>query len=345
MIGSKFRSYNKVFQNGFLSNGCNVNIYVSNSRFYKDIRVRIKRMLRIDTSKQIARIYEKQCKDIYEHFLKIKPDLVFVRLGNQLDASTVKKMKESATVILYMSDTLENYPQLIELASAYDLVYSFEKTDIAYLLAFGVIAFPMMGNVDTTHYYPTNSEKSIDVSFIGSMYPERYELLTKLAIDLPELSMEYYGKFSKRKFLKDKIVFFFNGIKYPFKNKNINHVKVNKIYNKSKICLNIQRVEAKDGWNSRLCEILGSNSFQIVNENPSIKKEFQGCLVTYETYEELKTKILYYISNFKEREQIAQRGFSNVLEKFTIRDDIKRILEDVDAYALKKGIKSTNSAD
>lgn len=336
LIGSDFRWYNESYKKNFEKLNCNVKIFETKLGVdRKAYSARLKRALGLDISDYYAKKIEIQSEAIREEFLAYKPDLVFVRTGNQVNYETVKYMSETATTVLFLSDSLERYTQLRDVVSAYSKVYSFEKSDIIELEALDIKGDTLMGTFDDYQYFPLDREKNIDVSFVGAMYPFRKEILEKLRHDFPGLKMEFHGKYIPSHNLYRLFKYLNSDEKNTFTNKNVHYVDVNEIYNRSKICLNLQHPQSKSGWNSRLCEILGTQSFQIVNENSEVLTEFKGGLETYTTYEELKKKIRFYIENSEEREKIAMRGYQIAIEKYTTLKSVEKILNDTIDFGSK----------
>jgi spore maturation protein CgeB len=97
-------------------------------------------------------------------------------------------------------------------------------------------------------------------------------------------------------------------------------------FSESKIVFNIS---IKDDINMRVFEVMGSGSFLLTNEVPSLKLLFKDGihLVTYKTYDEMIKKARYYLKHDKEREKIAQAGYNEVINKHTYKHRIKTIFE------------------
>lgn len=330
IIGSDYRWYNEGFKKCFELYNCETRVHKTFIGIKKyDYLMRIKNLFGIDITNYRHRRVEEESKAIWDTFVDFKPNIVFVRTGNQINADTVKKMGNSAITILYITDSLERYPQLLNVAGAYNRVYSFEKSDIEKLSKMSIYAEPLMGTVETSQYFPIQIEKQVDVSFVGAMYPFRRDILRQLVYDLPQVKFEFYGKYTNLKNPIQFIKFKLGKEKYAFKNKEIHYSKVNELYNRSKMCLNLQHPQSKEGWNSRLCEILGAKSFQIVNENSIINDEFAECLVSFKDYNDLKNKIVYYLEHENERNEMAANGYKLVMDKYTTMQSVARILKDI----------------
>lgn len=99
-------------------------------------------------------------------------------------------------------------------------------------------------------------------------------------------------------------------------------------FNQSKIVLNIS---IKDDINMRVFETLGTGSFLLTNEVPTLHELFEDGkhLVTYKTLDEAVDKARYYIAHDSEREKIAQAGYEEVMAKHTYKHRVEKILETI----------------
>ena len=96
--------------------------------------------------------------------------------------------------------------------------------------------------------------------------------------------------------------------------------KVPILYSSTKINLNCTAQDCVD-WDVitlRAFEVLACRGFLITDKVPIAEKAMQGCIVFTDGGDDLKEKIEYYLSNEKEREKIADRGYEYVLKNATI---------------------------
>jgi spore maturation protein CgeB len=92
---------------------------------------------------------------------------------------------------------------------------------------------------ETVYFTIKNHEKDIDLLFVGRLDSKREKILENLVKDFPKLNIQIYGGYvglipSKRHFK-----YYFRGYKKYFKNKNITPSKVNILYSRTKIAINI----------------------------------------------------------------------------------------------------------
>ena len=100
---------------------------------------------------------------------------------------------------------------------------------------------------------------------------------------------------------------------------------VNDLYNRSKIVLNIQCLQSKNGWSSRLAEISGSGAFQIVDFNQYIYEELGNNMVTYTDYKDLKNKLVHYLNNESKIIEMKQKEHE-CMKNYTYKNQIRYVL-------------------
>lgn len=254
-------------------------------------------------------------------------DLVYVCfLPKYLTSETIKLIKKKTKIVLHLPDTLSSAPNGSNNIELFDIVFSYENSDVNYLKKRGINAYPLMGSYDETQYYHIDCNKTIDVSFVGKMYDERVKLLKRLALELPNVAFAFYGEYAP---IRKPVLFLKwllnKRIRKAFKNKNIHYSVVNRIYNESKIVLDIHCIRSQNGWSSRLPEISATGSFQIVDNNPAIEKEFGNDFIIFKNYKDLKNKIIFYLENDEKREKIARLEHEHT-KNMTRTNNISEIL-------------------
>ncbi|MFM8269626.1 MAG: glycosyltransferase [Pseudomonadota bacterium] len=102
------------------------------------------------------------------------------------------------------------------------------------------------------------------------------------------------------------------------------------ILSHSKVTLGLLREEAQDKHTQRTFEIPACGAFQIAPRNDEILSFFEEDeeIVCFETVDELKEKVSFYLKNETERNRIAKKGYQRVLKSgHTYMDRIKTMLE------------------
>ncbi len=104
-----------------------------------------------------------------------------------------------------------------------------------------------------------------------------------------------------------------------------------KVFNQSKINLNITLRNIKTGIPLRIWDILGAGGFVLTNFQAELLDFFeQGKhLVWYDSHDDMMDKVLYYLSHDEERIKIAKEGNRLVRNKHTMAERVKQLLKTV----------------
>lgn len=151
-----------------------------------------------------------------------------------------------------------------------------------------------------------NLPKIFNVSFIGQAYGLRSKFLKKL--EKSGVNVEHWG--------------------YGSKNGRVSTEEMVKIINQSKINLNFSGSyvnkfkfweRRRDQIKARNFEIPGCGGFQLASYIAEINKylTIDKDIVCYKSYDELYDKIVYYLQNESERENIALSGYNKILAEHT----------------------------
>jgi Uncharacterized protein conserved in bacteria len=164
-----------------------------------------------------------------------------------------------------------------------------------------------------------------DISFVGSMYPERIELFeTLMDFDLGIWGPGWEnleGGSPLRNYIRGGSVTPDTWIK---------------IYSASKIVINYMGHYGEDidenrvyQASPRVFETLACDSFQIVDAKRDVLALFKSGehLVCFKKIHEAKELVKYYLNHPQERKEIAQKGYREVLEKHTYVHRIKELLK------------------
>ncbi len=86
--------------------------------------------------------------------------------------------------------------------------------------------------------------------------------------------------------------------------------KVGQAYHDAKILLNDHWDDMREYGiiSNRIFDALAVGAFVISDDIPEITTLFEGNVVTYQTKEDLKEKIDYYLEHTEERDRMAKRG-------------------------------------
>lgn len=185
---------------------------------------------------------------------------------------------------------------------------------------------------DKDKYYKINTKRKFNVTFMGSAQtnkPPEQDDRVKIINALKGFGIKVFGRSLKGRVDKSIKVSKFS-----------THKEMNKVYNQSKINLNIPLINStlpefvnqyhpKD----RFYEIPGSGNFMISGYADEFNEQFnQGihCAYYYDI-DDLCSKIEYYLTHAKEREELALAGHQHALKYhqmvFRFRDMMNIIME------------------
>lgn len=101
------------------------------------------------------------------------------------------------------------------------------------------------------------------------------------------------------------------------------------IFRCSKINLNITSRSIRTGIPLRIFEIMGSGGFLLTNYQEDMLEYFEPGVdfIYYDSYEDLIEKVDYYLSNEKERQQIARNGYEKIRNGHTYRHRLDSMME------------------
>jgi spore maturation protein CgeB len=118
------------------------------------------------------------------------------------------------------------------------------------------------------------------------------------------------------------------GIRF-FDGKGIEYKRLPKLYNASKINLNITKPGVRTALPMRVFDISASGAFLLTDYRRDLGELFdlEGEIVFYRDREDLRRKAEYYLAHEDEREEIANRAKERVLSHHTYKHRIEEILQ------------------
>lgn len=336
VLTRKFRGTLLGYGSEFEKYGCTVKTIISSVYCSKwNILFRIRNRFGQSNDKYMERKDRRFAKRIFEICEEFKPDIIYVCHGTQLRSDTVDTLKKKYYMVADLVDKLEFFPVLKDYVGHYDMVYTYIKADCEYLNNHNIMCkyLPAIGN--SRVFYPMNINKDIDICFVGATYPEKFygdrkELIDRLIEDFPDAKIFVGGECAPIRRPEKFLQWFFNKKRRQvYNNRDINSEECNVIYNRTKICLNINRINTGDGWSERFGNIMFSGSFQIVTYTEAIERTFGDMVETFHSYEELRDKIKFYLSHYDILEKRASNGYNMYLKKVQNIQKELNIIEDI----------------
>ncbi|MBD3209146.1 glycosyltransferase family 1 protein [Candidatus Woesearchaeota archaeon] len=253
-----------------------------------------------------------------ELFSKIKGetyDLILISKAEDLHYKFLPKLRRHGPLFYYFMDYLKT-ARIVE-ADEYAKRCDYASTTWSDVL-------PFFGNTRKLHLIQGASlqdykhlkrrKKKHDVIFVGMIDRPRRRLLSYLKRN--GIKVEVYGPNTR------------NGPRY--------NQALTKLYQESRIILNINRPGA--GFSARVFDAMATGSFLLATHNKDLEKFFvKGKhLEWFATKEECLNAIRHYLKHHKERETIAKAGRKKVLEDYTWKNQIERLLSFVEDHNKRK---------
>jgi len=256
-----------------------------------------------------------------------RPDLVFVNYGELLPVGAIMKTKREtgAFTVIWLADfpgDLIYKKRVLQVVSSYDLV-AVQGRDMGEVLRreLGLEAHWLPVAADPSVYYPMDLSEKEEVCFVGSWYPRREELVREIS-DFP---LVIYGPgWDRAGPLGGGSVH--TGGRKPDETRLI--------YSTSAINLSIHLMEPWDSVkftqvSPRVFEVLACGAFLLSDRTSDLKELFTEGehYVGFDSKEELREHIAFYLANNSERERIQSKGRDHVLSHHTYNHRIDSLME------------------
>jgi spore maturation protein CgeB len=250
-----------------------------------------------------------------------KPDIAIVTGGHRITASTVRVLKEEGICsILWTIDPPINFQPIIDVAPLYDHIFCQGTEAIELLDREGIQGanwLPVACDPEIHHPVELSEDEKKsyghDIVFIGSYYPRRAELFESLV----DFDFAIYGPGWHQ--IEDGLP-----IKNKIRSADTTPIEWVKVYSASKIILAPHYQDPHNRFpvyqaSPRIFEALACKRFILVDRQRDVLALFRNGehLVYFNSADELREKCSYYLSHFHEREEIAARGYQEVLGKHT----------------------------
>lgn len=262
---------------------------------------------------------------ILQKYNKYKPDIVFfqIQAENIVSNQTFDYLKSNgAFVINWTGDKRNSVPQwMVDAAPFVSLTAFSNMEDVRELKKLGYDSEYLEIGYDENIYSSFgDSYNDYEVLFMANNYGAGYFPLSEYRINLAkELSIKLQSKFG----------LFGNG--WAKGNGNANHSQFEeaKWYRGCKIAINCSHYNVARYNSDRLLRILGSGTFCLSYKHPEMEQDYENYkqLVYFDSIEDLKNKIDYYLENEDERKQIAYNGQQLVLNRNTFKHQVENIIK------------------
>ena len=255
-----------------------------------------------------------------------KPDVVLALLGNLYSPKTIAAVRKrtAAPVICWCQDQLSTLGRQFLLGAGYDAVFVKDRymQDLfsRMIRSTRFLYLPEACNPRMHRPVPlTASDRQsfgCDVMIAGTLYYYRQEILQQLS----SFDIKVWGY--RPTWLVDRIPGRFMG-------RDVHGDDKVRACLASKICLNTLHYAEINGLNCRAFELAGCGGFQLVNRVPVLLDHFTPDVevATFESIDELRDKINFYLANPAAATAIAENGRRRAHRDHTYEHRLRDILQ------------------
>jgi spore maturation protein CgeB len=263
--------------------------------------------------------------------LKIRPDIAIIAGGHRIGVNTIKLLKKRRILcVLWTIDAPIAFQPILDVAPFFN-----------YIFCQGTEAVEILENAGNknVHWLPVGCDPEYhkrikfsgierekygkEIAFVGSYYPNRWKILS----ELKDFDIGIWGPRWNQ--INDS-----NISSIDIKDIHLNYSSWVKIYSAAKIVIVIHYQDGKIPCyqiSPKVFEAMACNSFVLVDRQKDVFSIFEDKthLVEFDSADDLKKKIRYYLNNPEERQKIANAGSSEVLEKHLYFHRVNKIFSTI----------------
>ena len=290
---------------------CYLDSYTQTHSYWKKKFVELAGRSRWEWSHYLDRLQE----EIVGQLLNFHPTRVlFVNTG--LTEERLHRLGAQMKVIFWHVDPLRALPvDYLKMDEYQIFVYDMESQ--RYLPQQGIAASYCPVGYNRAYGKPRHPvQQDIDISFVGSPYKKRLEILEPLAQAAETHGWRFvvYGPFFETRYFWKRLVFRF---RYPhlyrcLRNGTLPSEVIADIYHRSKICLNLHG-NGTGGVNPRTFEVLASGAMELMDERSDYDILQKGKdVVVFSDVKNLIHQVEWYLAHDEERNALAEHGYAKV---------------------------------
>jgi spore maturation protein CgeB len=262
---------------------------------------------------------------LYNTALSYKPDLALILTGETITTETLHKIRKEGIVIAnwFMDSVSSPHRKSLveEISPYYDFFFIIDSLEVLKYVKIRAryvhwLPLALDPAVHKTVYLNDGEKQkySSNVTFVGTVITVREDILEAVAnfgLNIWGPPTSAYGSWIDKK----------SELSRCYRGGPIFGDEVVKIYNASKIVVSIDSLYGNKIFSvtPRVFEVAGCGSFHICNFNKQLSKllEIGKEIVCFNTKEDLKRLVKYYLVNEDEREAISKNGQKRVYKDHT----------------------------
>lgn len=327
----EYTAIHKSFFNGFVENGCEVELFEAPLYPYiiQKISGKVNYLHKLRQEKNGFLLKKTIQKEAF--------NLIFVLKGNYLSLDLLKELKnENIKILTFNPDDPFNTRVSIdicrEIIPISDLYFTWSKNIVSKIKEqYSCDSIYLPFALDKQLIYPVKVNfQKYDVSFIGNGDNERESFLQNVSNSLENYQEKYLlHTFGENWHVTSPI------IKFHKKQTGLNLLKT---ISESKINLNLLRKQNKNSTNMRTFEIPGAGGFMMHEVSEEAMDIFKPNVdaVYFDSGEDLVSKIDFYLKHENQRKKITASGFEKAnLMKNSYKERARTIINAINNNILR----------
>lgn len=265
--------------------------------------------------------------NLWKTYKQFNPDLVLLIRGIGFQHDVLKEIRKNTPLFGWWIEKEERIEEALREINLFDWYFFINSSCVDIGIQKGISNISLLHHsVDPDTFYPMdNIDKEIDICFVGNWSLKRQQVIEALLCVTDNIVI--YG----RKWAKNN--FFNYRIKKCVKGKYIDGSALVKLYNKSRIVLNVTnwgfgQGKKRSGMNMRILEVPATGAFLLTDGSRDMEAVVTPGkhIAVYESIENCVKLAKYYLDNAAEREAIAKEGCLYVRDNYTYNDVVKHII-------------------
>ena len=258
-------------------------------------------------------ISSKRDDEIIEFCKTWAPDFIIFSKCNGIDIRVFEELKKIAPLCYWFADPLVTYSheEFYKKTQVCDFFVCDKFNVLQKAKNYNNNCYLVTDGFDSLLEKPRQLEKKYDVSFIGNLYGDRKEVISKISHKVNVINNAFGEQHSAK-------------------------------VSESKINLNFCTT---DGQSDRVFKILAAGGFLLTNDWPDRKDFFEDKkdLVVFRDESHLNDLIKYYLENEHERKRIAEHG-NKTVQKYNRKNWVAKVLEIFRSFDFAKRYEKTKES-
>ena len=257
---------------------------------------------------------------------KYQPFLMFGIKAENIYPETVEEIKKMGVkTACFWIDYIDLWPVISKTAPVYD--YYFSQCHVVLRRLWDELGlkncFYMTHSAEPTPEDELVKNKKYNISFIGTRKPEYYSDREKYLMNIKDLGLNIWGTEDWAK----------TSLSECYHGRSLGAQRYD-IYSQSKIVVDVKRDSIPlDGLGNRPFEVAGCGTLFMTNcPHEDIERSYRDNkeVVSFKNVNELREKVIYYLSHEKEREDIASAGYNRTVAEHTYIHRVKQLLDTIE---------------